>query len=64
MTHSSKSKASRKSSARKIGLEPQPRIPDENLKQSQLEQVTAGGASMLLTDPKRQEARPPCDTDA
>ena len=64
MTHSRKSKASKKSTVRRTGLQTQVEMPEKEIKQSQLEQITAGGASILLTNPKKQGRRPTCDTDA
>lgn len=57
----STSKAGGKSSARKSKSATQATLPDKTLKQSQLDDISAG---KLLAERDRPEPWPPCDTDA
>jgi hypothetical protein len=63
MTHPDKStsKAGRKSSAGKSKVALQATPSDKSLKQSQLDEISAGKS---LAERARKEPRPPCDTDA
>ena len=57
----SKPKTSGKSSAPKSKSATQATLPDKTLKQSQLDEISAG---KLLAEQGGRESRPPCDTDA
>jgi hypothetical protein len=63
MTHPSKStsKPGSKSSARKSKVAAQATPSDKALKQSQLDEISAG---KLLANSGTKEPWPPCDTDA
>jgi hypothetical protein len=54
------SKAGKKSSARKSKLSTQATVPDKTLKQSQLDEISAG---KLLAEHDKKQPRPPCGTD-
>jgi len=63
MTHPSKStsKPGSKSSAGKSKVAAQATPSDKALKESQLDEISAG---KLLANAGKKEPRPPCDTDA
>jgi hypothetical protein len=63
MTHRNKSisKAGKTSSTPKSKLATRATLPSKTLKQSQLDDISAG---TLLAEPGRKELWPPCETDA
>lgn len=66
MTRPKQSKAGKQSSVKKIREASQTndaKASDKEVDQRQLDQVSAGGASPLMNQPRERKPWPPCDTD-